>query len=473
MVARAQLTGAPPGCTEITDFGVGEILLRQTRVTLDDEAKVRRLAYLETPGLVSGQPSREHATPLGYSKLYGQSGNRGVLEQIWSTWPGMAEVVLGYTGTAAAAEWEIVPPDDASPLDRQFVTDAHTILSEMRSMVPEGVGGIEMLRSQIAMARWMGHAYWEASWYDDPGAHLGKRLEVFHVHQSSVQSVWVDTLAGRIARLDQWTEIGGAKIDGDKLLHVSFGPGWPTGFALLRPFVFLFEITKDRILAESALAKNSAGVIILRQSQPNTDGRELAASRGNYIAQVENRGDLTILSLPYGQEHEFQMPPSGTAPGSLEWIEWFDKVAARIAGRLLRTMPDASTGNRALGETVSESEDAESMAAHDQEARAFGRRFFPWLARQLRFRGYSDLAGRLLVRLPTMTVRPKPATINEATSFERGVALVEKGIWAATPRVSRWLGELAGAPEDVIEDQAREEETPTVSQATPGMDPTA
>lgn len=321
---------------------------------------------------------------------------------------------------------------------RELVTDAEQERSTMR-------GSIRRLLQLVGTRDWYGAAIFEHRWVPDRTAHLGHRLELFHIHPSTIVD-YDDAHAehpGRLVAIRQQTMRGSETIPGDRLIALPYGSfdGEWEGHTRWRSIGMYVEAKMQALVSYGVYLRRSGGILTVAET-------ELAAHDGlarqdieDFLDSVEE-GTAMAGYVPRGTEAKFLSFASNAGASPVEMWRYVDQMIDHLNHQHADSLgASAGTGSRALGETFVVKEANKWNAFVNELLRDLSDALFPMIARDL---GYEDC------RPPVLSMAEETISVSPAQRRERIHVGIEQGFYPKTPALVRWLAQDDGLAEDVI-----------------------
>lgn len=323
---------------------------------------------------------------------------------------------------------------------REIVTDAEQEDPALR-------GSFSRVLQLLGSRDWYGAALFEHRWVADPAAHLGYRLELFHLHPSTIIDYDEDEEEhpGRLLGVRQQTRRGSSTILGDALLAFPYGSfdGEWEGWTRWRSIGMWVEAKWQSLVSYSVMLRRSGGILAVQELNDAGVDRIAREDVEQFLDQAEE-GTAMAGFLPRGAEAKFLAFSGGSnsAANPAEFWKYVDQQIDHLNHQHADSLGAVSgSGSRALGETFVIKEQAKWNAFVNELLADLSRALFPIIARDL---GYGDC------RLPKLSTEVEAIQVSPAERRERIERAVQLGLYPKTPELTRWLATDDGLDEDVI-----------------------
>jgi len=434
-----------------------------------------------TVGGWSGLDRRSRTTraELQPRQWRGYNGNPGFVDEFFERHPRAARARLDIELGVRDAGWLLTPAADETPEEAAFRDRlAGVIFNELRAdcrqLNRQLQGSWRDVVSQAASTAWQGNALFERTWYKDPSATAGRgaRLELFHVHPSTIAEFKDPGGVLEYVRQSSLSTAGGYRdIPAHKLLFIRpFGTsGQWEGWTPARSLGFLLEVAWSLYTAKARHARNAGGVMTVEQ---------FAADLGDVLGENQDEvdrildefefGNAKAMALPYGLKANFFAPPGG-GTDTVEFLKYVDGAVDHLLGSWVASLGlTAGSGSRALGETL----EVQDQLRWRRFLNTIGAAFtgmFETLRAEL---GYPSS-----VRVPTLEVPAASETIPLDEFSAAVTAGLQVGALRPTPGLTREWAMRANLPDEVVEEQlaaaATQAEPPAASGAAEAVEPPA
>ena len=391
--------------------------------------------------------ARVRESELSPYKWRGTGGRAGFVDEIVNRHPRAARAWFDVELGVIDAPWENKPCDDERPIDARLREQIDAILrTEMRTDLSQSISGLQggwqkFLTNAASMLKY-GAAPFERSWWEDESATSGDgmRLELFHVHPSSIQD-YKDSADFGLEYIKQSVDGGTHRIPAERLVYIAplGAAGEYEGWTPMRSLGFIVELSWQLAISTARRGRLDAGMFAIEETEPGAAEQTIGEIE-QALDELEAGQQLSGF-IPHGMKLDFHSPAaSGTNP--VEIWKYVDGQVDHVIGAWVASLGLTSgSGSRALGETLSV-----------QDSKRW-RRVLNLIGSGVSTM-YQDLAADLGypadVRVPTLCVRDEdavdPAQLTAA--IQVGVAA---GILPVVPELTRELGERAGLSKETVE----------------------
>lgn len=380
-------------------------------------------------------------------KWRGTGGRAGFVDEIVNRHPRAARAWFDVELGVIDAPWENKPCDDERPIEAKFREQLDAILrDEMRTDLSQSIAGLQggwqkFLSNAASMLKY-GAAPFERSWWDDESATSGDgmRLELFHVHPSSIQD-YKESNGFGLEYIKQSVDGGTHRIPAERLVYIApmGAAGEYEGWTPMRSLGFIVELSWQLAISTARRGRLDAGMFALEETEPGAAEQTIGEIE-QALDELEAGQQLSGF-IPHGMKLDFHSPAaSGTNP--VEIWKYVDGQVDHVIGAWVASLGLTSgSGSRALGDTLS-----------IQDSKRW-RRVLNLIGAGVSTM-YQDLAADLGypadVRVPTLCVRDEDA-VDPAQLTAAIQAGVTAGILPVVPELTRELGERAGLSKETVD----------------------
>lgn len=413
----------------------------------------------------------------------GHAGGPGFIDEIKNQHSRLASWIHWRTREVGRADWELTPagseeqpetPQEATLrryIDRIVLQECVTNAAQS---TPALRGSFRRVMQKMATRDEYGSAFFEKTWWEDPTALGGLRLELYPVHQSTVGEFLEDARTGQLVSLRQQTQSALATIPAHKLYLFPFGgaEGEYEGWTRYRSLGLLWEVVKQSTHSYAMAQRREAGILTVREVESGTWDPAAIALVEEFLEQTE---DGTAMSgrLPYGSAAEFLTTRASVSNPTELWRH-FDATVDHMTEQHANSLGATSgTGARALGEVFVKKEESAWNAFLAELGQTFADNVFPDIRDVLGFPS--------TCRVPGLGVASSAAHTT-GTELREAITLgIDKGLLLPGPKLAREYAENLGLGEEVIAEQvallaartAAPAPTPIPPAATPASVPAA
>ena len=380
-------------------------------------------------------------------KWRGTGGRAGFVDEIVNRHPRAARAWFDVELGVIDAPWENKPCEDERPIEAKFREQLDAILrDEMRTDLSQSIAGLQggwqkFLSNAASMLKY-GAAPFERSWWNDESATSGDgmRLELFHVHPSSIQD-YKESNGFGLEYIKQSVDGGTHRIPAERLVYIApmGAAGEYEGWTPMRSLGFIVELSWQLAISTARRGRLDAGMFALEETEPGAAEQTIGEIE-QALDELEAGQQLSGF-IPHGMKLDFHSPAaSGTNP--VEIWKYVDGQVDHVIGAWVASLGLTSgSGSRALGDTLS-----------IQDSKRW-RRVLNLIGSGVSTM-YQDLAADLGypadVRVPTLCVRDEDA-VDPAQLTAAIQAGVTAGILPVVPELTRELGERAGLSKETVD----------------------
>lgn len=376
----------------------------------------------------------------------GHVGRPGWFDEMANKFPSLARFRSQKRSEVGRIEWDLRPVDDETPeeaqlralLERVVLTECVTNAAQMQ---PSLRGSFKRVMQWMATRDEYGHATFERRWAADPDAHGGLRLELFHIHPSTVHDWHDDRDTGALISLRHQTDRGGAPIPADRLLvfpHVFF-EGEYEGNSEFKSLGLIIEIWEAVLNGYAVRGRREGGVLVISVGS-EADGEDVDRATESAL-EVQEDQEIPLV-LPEGMEAKFLSLTAGGTSDPIAFTNLVQSLVNDLVGDYSNSLGAVSgSGSRALGEQMQIKERAVWEAYVQSLASDFGEGLFPMVARDLGFER---------MRVPKLVMRETAKGVDPEARRSAVSEAVQNNVIPRTPEVLKWLGEEYGLPDDVV-----------------------
>ncbi len=378
----------------------------------------------------------------------GIAGRAGFADEIINRYPRAARAWFDVELGVIDAPWENKPVPNETPAEAALRERIDALLrEEMRTDLNQSIAGLQggwtkFLTNAASVLKY-GAAPFERSWWDDETASLGDgmRLELYHVHPSSIQDYLDDDQFG-LSHIKQSVDGGTHLIPADKLVMISpmGAAGEYEGWTPLRSLGFIVELAWQLALSTARRGRLDAGMFALKETEPGA--AEMTIDDIEQALDEIEAGQQLSGFIPHGMELGFHSPTS-SGLNAVEIWKYVDGQVDHVIGAWVASLGlTAGSGSRALGDTLSV-----------QDSKRW-RRTLNLIGSGVSSM-YRDLACDLgypsSIRVPTLCVREE----DEVVSLERLTASVQAGVSSGVlpvvPELTREFAARSGLSDETVE----------------------
>ena len=338
------------------------------------------------------RPNREGNFLLKPSTLLGSNGHVSLLEEMMQSHMRIATRVMDLEQMVAAQRFDVEPPDNPTPAELRHTALTESLVRNMRQDVVNDYGDMPGSIAKAMSGVWVGNSVAEMSLYADPTSEFGARLEVYDIAVATI-SEWKRE-DRKYTGIYQRNVSESAWIPMEDLAICTWLGPFPTGTPRLRPAVFLYNTVKTVVFSFSEVARAAAGMLVVDLEEANsTDQVEEAIAliagfdEGPSLRGVAIGGRTGIGSA------KLEYPSNVFDP--TVFLSYYDAQIDQLTSVTLQSLGlTAGSGSRALGDSLTVSDDAKWRASLQLVADKWSKQVFGWIARRAGYTG----------RLPTLTV---------------------------------------------------------------------
>jgi len=317
---------------------------------------------------------RDPSRALSRRVVYGSVHSAGTYEEILHGHPGAYNGMLQVRMTFANSEPRVIEVDEETPEEYIFRRRCESVIDTM-IFDDNPNTGLPSIMEHLSSAITMGASVFELRWGDVLSL---CPIPLYTITSWERAGVYLVPKQGRV------------QIPPERLVGVTpVDLAGPEGIGVLRPIVFLFELWKQTLQDMGVRAGKEAGGIIGTQSEMTGED---AAEQTQIALDQFAYGEIASILMPHGYTAtQAQLPP---ASNNLQLIEYCDQQIRQLVDETVTSLVTSDTGNRALGETLSDGDDASRRGKLEYCTRKFGEQLFGALALQWGFEG----------RVPRLTI---------------------------------------------------------------------
>lgn len=377
----------------------------------------------------------------------GIAGRAGFVDEIINRYPRAARAWFDVELGVIDAPWENQACKDETPKEAELRERLNRILfDEMRTDLNQSIAGLQggwskFLTNAASFLKY-GAAPFERSWWEDESAvdGDGMRLELYHVHPSSIQDYKDDDQFG-LTHIKQSVDGGTHLIPAERLVFVCplGASGEYEGWTPMRSLGFIVELAWQLAQSTARRGRLDAGMFAMEETEPGAAEQTIDEIE-RALDEIEAGQQLSGF-IPHGMKLAFHSPTaSGTNP--VEIWKYVDGQVDHVIGAWVASLGlTAGSGSRALGDTLSV-----------QDGKRW-RRVLNMMGAGISLM-YRDIATDLgygpEVRVPTLCVREEQDVADPAELTTGIQAGVTAGIFPVVPELTKELGERFGLSEDTV-----------------------
>ena len=380
-------------------------------------------------------------------------GRAGFADEIINRYPRAARAWFDVELGVIDAPWENKAVEDETPAEAKLRGQLDGILKhEMRTDLGQTVAGLQGGWSKFlinaASTLKYGSAPFERTWWDDASTTHGDgmRLELFHIHPSSIYEYTDDADGYGLASIKQQVDGGTHTIPAERLVMVTpmGASGEYEGWTPMRSLGFIVELAWQLAHSTARRARLDSGIFAMEETQPGA-GEQSIDEIEQALDELEAGQQLSAY-IPEGMQLKFHSPSSsGTNP--VEIWKYVDGQVDHVIGAWVASLGLTSgSSSQALGETLS-----------IQDSKRW-RRVLNMIGSGISTM-YRDLAADLGytddVRVPSLCVRELDDMVDPIQLSQSIQAGVAAGILPVVPELTRELAERAGLSEETVNAMVR------------------
>gem|GEM_PF-522039 len=403
--------------------------------------------------------SRVKERELFAYKWRGIAGRAGFVDEIINRYPRAARAWFDVELGVMDAPWENVPVKDETAEEAALRERLDRLLhDEMRTDLNQSIAGLQggwdkFLTNAASLLKY-GAAPFERSWWEDDTAKYGDgmRLELYHVHPSSI-SDYRDNENYGLEYIKQSVDGGTHYIPAEKLVMIApmGASGEYEGWTPMRSLGFMVELAWQLALSTARRGRLDAGLFAMEETEAGAAEQTIDEIE-RALDEIEAGQQLSGF-IPAGMRLAFHAPTS-SGMNAVEVWKYVDGQVDHVIGAWVASLGLTSgSGSRALGDTLS-----------IQDSKRW-RRVLNLIGSGISTM-YRDLANDLGyssgVRVPTLAVREE----DQVVDLERLTAAVSAGVGAGllpvVPELTREFATRTGLSVETIDAMVRAKEAESV-----------